>query len=255
MHPEADALLDAIFDHPDDDTPRLVYADWLQEHGQEDYAQFIRLSIRIARVSFSPDEQRALRKERYLLGQRLEKANPTAFCVTRARGRNPDGLPKPFQDIDAKAFLDSWPDWWPFVRPRVLRLRRVPGHEEAVARCPYLSRIHSLWCDGIALMGFSQQRDDVEEWKPVSGILLRELDANAELHRLTVLRVEPITPTREELLTFAETALAGRLEELHLWVEFGWNSHEELRASTGFIQHEIHRFLAEHGNRLPGVRA
>ena len=43
MHPEADAFLDAIFDNPDDDTPRLVYADWLQEHGQENYAQFIRL--------------------------------------------------------------------------------------------------------------------------------------------------------------------------------------------------------------------
>jgi uncharacterized protein (TIGR02996 family) len=42
MHPEADAFLDAIFDHPDDDTPRLVYADWLQEGGYEDYAQFIR---------------------------------------------------------------------------------------------------------------------------------------------------------------------------------------------------------------------
>ena len=45
MHPEADALLDAIFDAPDDDTPRLVYADWLQEHGHEDYAQFIQLRL------------------------------------------------------------------------------------------------------------------------------------------------------------------------------------------------------------------
>ena len=29
--PEADALLDAIFAEPDDDTPRLVYADWLDD--------------------------------------------------------------------------------------------------------------------------------------------------------------------------------------------------------------------------------
>lgn len=49
MHPEADAFLDAIFDYPDDDTPRLVYADWLQEHGQENYAQFIRLQCAAAR--------------------------------------------------------------------------------------------------------------------------------------------------------------------------------------------------------------
>lgn len=49
MHPEADAFLDAIFDTPADDTPRLVYADWLAEHGQEHYAQFIRLQCAAAR--------------------------------------------------------------------------------------------------------------------------------------------------------------------------------------------------------------
>ena len=65
MHPEADAFLDAIFDHPDDDTPRLVYADWLQEHGQEDYAQFIRLSIRAKTGDRKPpDERKRLRSER-----------------------------------------------------------------------------------------------------------------------------------------------------------------------------------------------
>ncbi|MBN9122346.1 MAG: TIGR02996 domain-containing protein [Planctomycetes bacterium] len=48
MHPEADAFLDAIFNSPNDDTPRLVYAAWLQEHGQENYAQFIRLQCAAA---------------------------------------------------------------------------------------------------------------------------------------------------------------------------------------------------------------
>ena len=37
-----DAFLQAILDAPDDDTPRLVYADWLEEHGQPDRAEFIR---------------------------------------------------------------------------------------------------------------------------------------------------------------------------------------------------------------------
>jgi uncharacterized protein (TIGR02996 family) len=60
MHPEADALLDAIFDHPDDDTPRLVYADWLQEHGQEDYAQFIRLQCAAAREKLWSEEANRL---------------------------------------------------------------------------------------------------------------------------------------------------------------------------------------------------
>ena len=37
-----EAFLRAIFDAPEDDTPRLVYADFLQENGEEDRAEFIR---------------------------------------------------------------------------------------------------------------------------------------------------------------------------------------------------------------------
>ena len=40
---DEDALLAAINANPDDDTPRLVYADWLDENGQPEWAEFIRL--------------------------------------------------------------------------------------------------------------------------------------------------------------------------------------------------------------------
>lgn len=43
---EREAFLKAICDSPDDDTPRLVFADWLTEHGDEPRAEFIRLGIR-----------------------------------------------------------------------------------------------------------------------------------------------------------------------------------------------------------------
>src|SRR5262245_10092846 len=45
---EQAALLGACVAHPDDDTARLVYADWLHEHGDEEQAQFIRDSIKLA---------------------------------------------------------------------------------------------------------------------------------------------------------------------------------------------------------------
>jgi uncharacterized protein (TIGR02996 family) len=45
---EAEALLQAIAENPDEDTPRLVYADWLDEHGQPERAEFIRVQIEIA---------------------------------------------------------------------------------------------------------------------------------------------------------------------------------------------------------------
>lgn len=45
MNPLARALLDDIIARPDDDTPRLVYADWLSENGQEERAEFIRVQV------------------------------------------------------------------------------------------------------------------------------------------------------------------------------------------------------------------
>src|SRR4051812_49564005 len=41
-----DAFLRAIADAPADDAPRLVYADWLDEHGQSDQAEYLRLTCR-----------------------------------------------------------------------------------------------------------------------------------------------------------------------------------------------------------------
>lgn len=43
-------LFQAILDDPADDTRRLVYADWLEEHGDGERAEFIRLQIRIAEL-------------------------------------------------------------------------------------------------------------------------------------------------------------------------------------------------------------
>lgn len=47
---DADAFLDAIFAAPDDDLPRLVYADWLDEHDQPERAEFIRVECEAART-------------------------------------------------------------------------------------------------------------------------------------------------------------------------------------------------------------
>jgi len=43
------ALLAAIRQAPDDDAPRLIYADWLDEHGQPERAEFIRVQIGLSR--------------------------------------------------------------------------------------------------------------------------------------------------------------------------------------------------------------
>jgi uncharacterized protein (TIGR02996 family) len=47
MTSDGDALMCAICEQPWEDTPRLIYADWLQENGQPDRAEFIRLQIEL----------------------------------------------------------------------------------------------------------------------------------------------------------------------------------------------------------------
>jgi uncharacterized protein (TIGR02996 family) len=54
MTEDALALLKEITAHPDDDLPRLVFADWLDEHGLTDDAEFIRLQVERARVGGEP---------------------------------------------------------------------------------------------------------------------------------------------------------------------------------------------------------
>ena len=49
---DRDALFRAILAAPDDDAPRLVFADWLDEHGDPDRAEFIRVQCRMARLPF-----------------------------------------------------------------------------------------------------------------------------------------------------------------------------------------------------------
>lgn len=48
MHPTERGLLDAIIAEPDDDTPRLIYADWLDENGRGERAEFIRAQCLLA---------------------------------------------------------------------------------------------------------------------------------------------------------------------------------------------------------------
>jgi uncharacterized protein (TIGR02996 family) len=42
---QEEAFLRDIIDNADDDAPRLVYADWLDEHGQPERAAYIRLHL------------------------------------------------------------------------------------------------------------------------------------------------------------------------------------------------------------------
>jgi uncharacterized protein (TIGR02996 family) len=56
-----DAFLRAILERPNDDVPRLVFADWLEDNGNESdrrYSEFIRVQCRLASGAARPEDER-----------------------------------------------------------------------------------------------------------------------------------------------------------------------------------------------------
>jgi uncharacterized protein (TIGR02996 family) len=88
--PELLALLEAVKDDPDDDTPRLVLADWLEENGDRfdaERARFIRRQIAVARGQERPPaSNQARRSEDELLRRRLEPFGDFKAGWTFVRG-------------------------------------------------------------------------------------------------------------------------------------------------------------------------
>jgi uncharacterized protein (TIGR02996 family) len=70
--PGSEPFLGAICENPADDAPRLVYADWLDEHGEPDRAEFIRVQIRLARADETGEDPGRLKARERVLRTRGE---------------------------------------------------------------------------------------------------------------------------------------------------------------------------------------
>jgi len=69
------ALLAAIWEDPHDDTLRLVYADWLEDHDQNARAEFIRVQCQLALL-----EEEDETPQRSELAAREQKLLPSAWA-------------------------------------------------------------------------------------------------------------------------------------------------------------------------------
>src|SRR5437588_361311 len=67
-------LIDAIRDDPDDESARLVYADWLEENGQAERAEFVRLQL--ARAAGEATEESRHREKQLLAAHASEWVGP-----------------------------------------------------------------------------------------------------------------------------------------------------------------------------------
>ena len=152
-HPTGDelALLKAVASRPDDDLPRLVYADWLDEHGRGERAEFIRLQV--AHEQPMTGSERATVRERMnalLNDHRAEWFRELPRWVrqwyTSRWDERPDYRRGFVEEVSVVAshflrFGGQLLDRTPVVSLSLCHLGGVRSH---LARCPWLGRVPNL---------------------------------------------------------------------------------------------------------------
>jgi uncharacterized protein (TIGR02996 family) len=144
---EAEALLAAICEAPQDDVPRLVYADWLEEHGDQNRADFIRGQIALTAM----DQDNPAFEELAERLHALEKANvsrwrkglPGGMNVPSARTvgallERPDHLPDSQFDCGFLGAVTCSARLWPDRAERLFE--RLPARAVELTHLPWHNR-------------------------------------------------------------------------------------------------------------------
>jgi uncharacterized protein (TIGR02996 family) len=139
------ALLAAVLDDPDNDDLRLVLADWLEEHGEAERAELVRVQIELARAGTGNERFGFLQtRERQLLAPHAGKWFDYLDVANRFRRGFLDGIrcdgPAHFLAVADRLFASQ--------PVRCLRFYSAAAWDPAatveLAACPHLARIRRL---------------------------------------------------------------------------------------------------------------
>jgi uncharacterized protein (TIGR02996 family) len=187
---DEETFLAAIRANPDDDTVRLVYADWLAENGAADRGEFIRVDIELARTP--PTEEADERRRAVLFGRRAEllKKHKTAWLAPFAPFAKESSFVRGFVqalDVSANAFLHNAEKWLALTPLTRLKITTCFEWDQA-------ARARTWWA--------------------------ASLFASPHLARLEALDLESLRITASDLLPFSAQPDLSRLRELVLT----WNA-------------------------------
>jgi uncharacterized protein (TIGR02996 family) len=223
------ALMAAILAHPDEDTPRLALADWLQEHGDKHdqaRAEFIRLQIRLANTPTGKarkplaDAADALeRKHRKAWLRPLEKVDPEFLPPTYFNFRR--GLFS-FVSFDIGAFLLK--KWQPALPDAIAAV----GIEELVFYSPtkriaeFVASEALRWTAGIHYNGADDK-------------MLAALATAPNCAHLATLNLSEVSFTDPGLKAFATTTQTANLRKLTISTEGALTSKKAKFTAAGVL--------------------
>jgi uncharacterized protein (TIGR02996 family) len=201
-------FLDAILEHPDDDTPRLAYADWLEERG-DPRGEFIRVQCALARLAGPVDDwvawaevalrRRELeRRQRQLLAEHGRAwAAPVEGLVSGYEFRRGfvEGITAGYREFAGRAA-----QLFRLAPIRRVRLVLPMSEVSSLAACPYLARLRALDLTGNRFGDHG----------------LSLLLASPHLQGLTALVLRDTGLTGAGALALAKSPALARLESLDL---------------------------------------
>ena len=137
---ERDASQPAVCDNPAEDTPRLVFADWRDENGEPERAEFIRLQIGLSKLPGGEQRQKTWSREKELLKVHAEEwAEPLAEFASDFFGE-PFEFRRGFVEMigmDDKVFIDSAADLFARAPVREVWFAELKDYG-ALAKCRHL---------------------------------------------------------------------------------------------------------------------
>lgn len=136
-------FLDAVFDRYDDDRPRLVYADFLDDSGEPERAELVRVQLALAHLSDDDPRRPALsdRQAELLVQNRAAWTAHLAGLGATVDFRR--GIPDS-PTVDAVTFLERGDELFAKLRVRRLRLLDVGPALPKLAQSPLLSHVREL---------------------------------------------------------------------------------------------------------------
>jgi uncharacterized protein (TIGR02996 family) len=245
MNAQEQGLLAAVIESPEDDTPRLILADWLQDHDQPERAELIRVQVEQARTEEWTPRHKELSARAEAL---LTPENVEAWAGALGFNRYPANFRRGFVERDCfspSRFLDLAPGVFekaplrqvdimtPDAGGDVYTGRRSPKEEalrervvgsELLAPVRYLT-LFDLGPETVRRLTRSRHLGGLEELQLCGGPAADSLETLAATRRLGGLRrlgvsihddAPPHSPRDDALATLANSDLARRLTELFL---------------------------------------
>jgi uncharacterized protein (TIGR02996 family) len=146
-----DALLREIIANPDDDVPRLVYADWLEEHGDgydRERAEFIRVQCRLTALAPDAPEREALvAREAELLRRNVQRwlaAFPAWLRKLHAHKIKFERGLLAEVHVTGAQFIRQMGGVFRKAPVVSVRIDNLAGRLADVLACPHMARIHRL---------------------------------------------------------------------------------------------------------------